>query len=286
MIDTPENTYKFRGHQIDSRRRLLRDENGEPVSLTPKVFDLLLFLVENAGTVVFKDEIMAAVWPDTIVEESNLTQNISILRRSLGETRGVNDFIATIPGRGYKFVAEVQSSCAEAEIIKSEAINEDVEVTKEPPVAARKSFFWPAIIVGAIVLVAVSIIYLASSNAPRTTAEPAKILAILPFKPLVQESSDEALEMGMTDTLIAKLSNSSGLILRPLSSVRRFRSGDQDPQAAGRELGANAVLDGSIQRSGEKIRVNVRLVDVESGESLWGGTFDDRYTDIFVVQDA
>ena len=270
------NGYEFKGFRVDVARRLVFDPQGTPLQLTPKVFDLLLYLVENRGKMLGKDAIMSAVWPDTIVEESNLTQNISILRRALGDARGDNAFIVTVPGRGYKFVADVQPNMD----------NREVNDSPSEPVPTTRSFR-AAVVFGAIVVIiaAVSgILYLSASR--RTTASHPKTLAILPFKPLVRENSDEALEMGMTDTLIARLSSSPGLILRPISSVRRYAQSDTDPQATGRELGADAVLEGNIQRWGEKIRVNVRLVNVDSGEPLWGATFDDKYTDIFAVQDA
>jgi serine/threonine-protein kinase len=92
--------------------------------------------------------------------------------------------------------------------------------------------------------------------------------------------------MGMTDTLIVRLSEGGGVIVRPLSSVRRFAREDEDAQQAGTILGTDAVLDGSIQRWGDKLRVNVRLVHVDTGESIWSGTYDEMYTDIFRVQDA
>jgi serine/threonine-protein kinase len=92
--------------------------------------------------------------------------------------------------------------------------------------------------------------------------------------------------MGMTDTLIARMSSDSGIILRPLSSVRQFVRQDVDPQTAGRQLGVDSVLEGSVQRWGDKVRVNVRLINVDNGEPLWSGTFDDKYEDIFAVQDA
>lgn len=281
MTDIRVSEYEFRGFRIDVTRRLLVDPTGEAVALTPKVFDLLLFLVENSGKTVAKDDIMSAVWPDTIVEESNLTQNISILRRALGDARGENAFIVTIPGRGYKFVADVNTVSAgpgEPEVIVEEPVT-----TEE----ARGFSTWWLVGAGIVALaLAVSAVYLFPGKTDPATSRAPQTLAILPFKPLVQESADEALEIGMTDTLIARLSNSSGLVLRPLSSVRRFAGTEQDPQAAGRALGADAVLDGSIQRWGEKIRVNVRLIKVDSGEALWSATFDDKYTDIFAVQDA
>lgn len=115
MNESQTNTYEFEEFRIDGSKRLLIKENDEIIPLTPKVFDLLFYLVQNSGRVIEKDELMTAIWTDTIVEESNLSQNISILRRVLGEKRGEHRFIATIPGHGYKFVANV-SRIGEEEI--------------------------------------------------------------------------------------------------------------------------------------------------------------------------
>jgi TolB-like protein/Tfp pilus assembly protein PilF len=120
----------------------------------------------------------------------------------------------------------------------------------------------------------------------RPANAPIKTLVVLPFKSLVAENRDETLEMGMADTLIARLGSNREIVVRPLSSVRRFAGLEQDPQSAGRELGVESVLDGSVQRWGDKIRVNVRLIKTADGESLWSDTFDEKFTDIFVVQDA
>ncbi|HEX2640987.1 MAG TPA: winged helix-turn-helix domain-containing protein, partial [Pyrinomonadaceae bacterium] len=283
MVATGLNVYKSGGFEIEPQRRILLDKGGEPVALTPKVFDLLLFLVRNAGKTLSKDEIMSAVWPDTIVEESNLTQNISILRRVLGDVRGENAFIATIPGRGYKWVADVISEPAGEPVLES---NEPEIARPEGGVEkSRPKVVLLAVAAAVIVLAAGGLYFYRSRSVPAPTGEP-RVLAILPFKPLVEQNSDEALEIGMTDTLIAQLSNMSGIVLRPLSSVRKFARGEQDPQAAGRELGADTVMDGSVQRWGDQVRVNVRLIDVESGKALWGGSFDEKYKDIFAVQDA
>jgi serine/threonine-protein kinase len=125
----------------------------------------------------------------------------------------------------------------------------------------------------------------------RDTGRPAnaagvKSLAVLPFKPLVAEGRDEALELGMADTLIAKLSNIADVTVRPLSAVRRYGGLEQDPLAAGRQLGVEAVLDGTVQRSGDSVRVTARLVRVGDGRQLWEGRFDAPFTDIFSVQDS
>ncbi len=108
MNEPQTSCYKFGKFRVDQAKRLLRRGDNEIVPLTPKVFDTLLYLVRNAKKVVEKDELMREIWADTIVEENNLSQNISILRRTLGEKRGEHRFIATIPGKGFKFVAEVR----------------------------------------------------------------------------------------------------------------------------------------------------------------------------------
>jgi DNA-binding winged helix-turn-helix (wHTH) protein/TolB-like protein/Tfp pilus assembly protein PilF len=275
MDEIAENSFTFSGFRIDVARRLVLDRDGDPVQLTPKVFDLLFYLIQNRGKLLTKDELMAADWPDTIVEESNLTQNISILRRALGDVKGGNALIVTVPGRGYKFVADVTT----------DGIFDKVASPIKLPPAGRtdRRPIYVGLVIG-LVAVAAGVFYILTSK--RTSADPPRILAILPFRPLVNDNSDEALEIGMTDTLIARMSSDPGLVLRPLSSVRPFSRADIDPQAAGRQLGADTVLEGSVQRWGDKIRVNVRLINVQSGEPMWSATFDDKYTDIFAVEDA
>ncbi len=108
-MDKPQaHIYEFGKFRLCAAKRLLLTDDDETVPLMPKAFDTLLYLVEHNGKVIGKDEMMSAIWADTIVEENNLTQNISILRRVLGEKHGENRFIATVPGHGYKFVAEVR----------------------------------------------------------------------------------------------------------------------------------------------------------------------------------
>jgi TolB-like protein/tetratricopeptide (TPR) repeat protein len=114
----------------------------------------------------------------------------------------------------------------------------------------------------------------------------AKSIAILPFKPLVPETRDPVLEMGMADSLITKLSGSGDIIVPSLTSVRSFGGLDQDPIAAGRKLGVSSILEGNVQRSADQLRVTVRLIKVADGSSLWSGTFDEKFTDVFTVQDT
>jgi DNA-binding winged helix-turn-helix (wHTH) protein len=200
MSVSQPDSYEFDDFQIDAVKRVLL-RCGEPLPLTPRVFDTLFYFVRHPGRVIEKDELMRAIWPDSFVEENNLNQNVSMLRRVLGKRQ----YIVTVPGSGYRFAAEVKPVAGASVSISSGSIQ-------------------------------------------------AGIIAVLPFKPIVELSRDEALELGMADTLIARLSSSRKLIVRPLSSVRRYGGLEQDPQAAGRELGVESVLDGSLQRSATLIQ--------------------------------
>ncbi len=128
--------------------------------------------------------------------------------------------------------------------------------------------------------------YWRSRHVAVTNVDKPRTIAILPFRPLVDQNRDETLELGMADTLITRLGNNTAITVRPLSSVRNFQGPDRDAINAGKALGVEAVLDPSIQRSGDRIRVNVTLIKVADGATLWADTFDKTFTDIFVVQDS
>jgi serine/threonine-protein kinase len=138
----------------------------------------------------------------------------------------------------------------------------------------------------AVVLVGLGLAIYSSRREQPLPNKSIKSIAVLPFKPLIAESRDEALELGMADTLINKLSNIRQVTVRPLSAVRQYTRLEQDATTAGREQKVDAVLDGSIQRSGEKIRVTVRFVRVADGHEIWSEQFDEKFTDIFSVQDS
>ena len=305
--------YEFGNFRLDAAKRLLLNDFDETVGLMPKAFETLLYLIRNREKVVEKEELLAAIWSDTIVEENNLTQNISILRRLFGEKPGENRFIATVPGKGYKFVAEVREiieaendrtaqkgmedftvTPAPAEgILESEAgvANPEEPFSKQPPrnpkseIRNRKWLFAAAAL---SVLVLGSLgFYFWRESANVTADAPIKTVAVLPFKPLVAENRNETLELGMADTLISKLSGGDEkIIVRPLSAVRRYNSLEQDSIIAGRELAVDAVLDGSIQIFGDRVRISARLLRTGDGRQLWAGQFDQEIRDIFAVQDS
>lgn len=296
--ETPH-TYEFGDFRLDAaRRRLLGRVDNQRVKLTSKAFDTLLFLVRHGGVVLDKDELMRAVWPDTVVEENNLSQKISELRRVLGESHGENRYIVTVPGRGFSFVADVRAIAGEqpppggAEAGMPTPAAAQGEVTPASPQPGRhagglRGRVWPAVIIGVfLAALGAGALYLWRVRTSTGAGGPVRSIAVLPFKSLVTEGRDEALELGMADTLIAKLSASRELVVRPIGSVRRYGGVEQDALAAGRELGVEAALDGTIQRSGDRVRVTARLLRVSDGRQLWAGQFDGTFGDIFAVQDS
>jgi TolB-like protein/Flp pilus assembly protein TadD len=188
-------------------------------------------LVERAGEVVTKQELLQRVWPDTFVEEANLSVNVSALRKALGTGEGGHAYIQTIPRRGYRFVAP-------------------------PGDAARRPARRPSI-------------------------------AVLPFRDLSPRASDEYLGVGTAVALISRLSRLSGMVVRPTSAVLKYVDAPADPREAGRELRVDAVVEGTVQRSGNRVRVTVHLVRVdEDGAAAWSDSFEEEMTSLFAVQDA
>ncbi|HKR36922.1 MAG TPA: winged helix-turn-helix domain-containing protein [Steroidobacteraceae bacterium] len=267
-----ETLYAFGDFQLDAGRRLLSHRSQGPVAITGRVFDTLLHLVRNPGRLVTKRELMDAVWGDAVVEENNLTQTISTLRQLLGERPDEHRYIVTVPGRGYRFIAGVESG--------AHAPGAPATVAAAPKRWSRRTLIaiaaagLAAAIGGAVLL-----------SGRFETKPQIHSIAVLPFKPLVRDSGDPALELGMADTLIARLGNSGGLVVRPLSSVRKYTPLDQDALDAGRELGVDAVLEGSIQRSGDVLRVTTRLLRVSDGSSIWADKVDQPWTTLFDMQD-
>jgi DNA-binding winged helix-turn-helix (wHTH) protein/TolB-like protein/Tfp pilus assembly protein PilF len=321
MNKKAECLYEFGSFRLDvCEHRLLRHQ--EVIPLSPKVFETLVVLVEHGGHILEKDELMKSLWPDSFVEESSLTQNISLLRKALGKD-GEQQFIETVPKRGYRFVAPVrtvevngnggsalwrQSETRAA--TEDEAHDEETaggkqltsgELRRDPTPApsgsrvrrvGRNRMLWQGT---ALLLLAIVTggIYLRTATKPEPKDTSGVIdegrvrsLAVLPFKQLGGESGDEFLGLGVADALIIKLGNFEQLNVRPTSSIIKYAGREYDAQPVGKELGVDAVLDGTIQHAGERVRMTVALLSIRDGAMLWSGTFDGRFTDIFALQDS
>jgi TolB-like protein len=240
--------YEFGPYRLDVGQRVLT-RTGEAISLTPKATDILTLLVLNAGQLVAKDELLKQVWPDTFVEESNLTQNTFLLRRVLGDERPAPRYIETVVRRGYRFVANVR------------VIGDgDLRDANDPRSIAQ---------VG---------------NGDDTSTPPS--VAVLPFLNATGNNDLEYLADGLTDNLVNNLSRVSKLRVMSRSAVFRYKAKKQlDPRVVGRELGVGVVLVGKLTSQPHGLAISIELVEVTSGWQLWGDSFDCQLKDILEIQD-
>lgn len=315
--------YEFGPFQFDAARQTLMRE-GATTQLKGKASELLLALVERRGQVIDKDQLMKLLWPDTVVEENNLTVHMTALRKALGDTPNAQRYIATIPGRGYRFVAEVRQPPPEQEaqeIIVAQrtratvTIEEDAEDERvaarsleamidsgdaiatspsRPMALAKLSQLrspamrrWAALSLILIALGGAAFYFWTTKKSQRAAIRHgAKTIAVLPFKLLGADENEEYLGIGLTDALITRLGRLRQIIVRPTSVVRKYSGVQPDPVEAGRALQSEAVLEGSIQRAGDRVRVTVQLVNVQDGSHLWTEKFDHEFTDLFAFEDS
>jgi DNA-binding winged helix-turn-helix (wHTH) protein/TolB-like protein/Tfp pilus assembly protein PilF len=303
--------FRFGNYRLYPGEHLLLREDT-PIPLQPKTFDILLMLVENAGYLVTRDELMKAVWRDSFVEESNLTVNISLLRKALGDMGDGRPYIDTVPRKGYRFNAEVaeggeaapagddeggeltQPSTGQEGEGQSGGIAELGRGGAEPgPVQRgadtgrnRRGRHWIGSGIAGVVL-AFLLIYAWPHlhGHPSAVGAAVQSVAILPFQPLEATPDDEYLGLGIADALITRLCNLHQVAVRPLGAIRKY-AGTDDPVAAGRQLAVQSVLEGSVHRQGERTRVTARLLRVADGEVLWAGQFDEKVSDMFQVEDS
>jgi DNA-binding winged helix-turn-helix (wHTH) protein/tetratricopeptide (TPR) repeat protein len=310
LVEKPV-VYEFDRFRLDAANRLLwRD--GELVPLTAKVFDTLLFFVENSGRLLEKDEVMKRVWEGSFVEESNLARNVSTLRRALGEDSKSHHFIVTIPGHGYKFVAQVRRVQHEAfpplviaeQSISTTIIEEELSLSDGDTGAStlleaqkanastsyfqrnRKLIFVIAAVACLTLTLLIGFALLRSHKpVPITNHSPISI-AVLPLNPVNAENRDPVYELGIADSLILKLSSVKEILVRPLSATRKYTSLDQDPLAAGREQQVDYVLSLNYQLADGKIRLTAQLFNVRDSSVASVFTCDEKCTDIFATEDA
>ena len=281
MSQKTEYLYEFGPFVLDTAQHLLLKAN-QPVQLTPKTHDTLLVLVENHGRLLTKSELMSAVWPNTFVEESNLTQQISMIRRALGESAGEDRYIVTVPGKGYRFAAVVTQTSREL----PQAATEDT-----PPAAPDLSISTPRRSRNLQILLAVTALFVAVVSAwfyyhrGVVLAAP-RSLAILPFQSVREDATNNFLGFSLADAVITKLGYVRSLTVRPSSAIRAYKNQTLDVTKVARELKVDTVLMGNYIRDGNDIRITSQLIDVKSNSIIWRETFDLRYEKLLTLQDS
>jgi len=310
--------YKFGCFQLDPAERLLLRE-GQSVPLTPKTFDLLVFLVSHRCKLVTKDQILAAVWPQGFVEEANLTVCVSALRKALGERPGEKQYIDTVAKKGYRFMApvtEIEGSAAleQANVVGSVAEQRPSPAEKEPALVEpgtteRPSLqpvllptlqtFSPAaspkitrprvrnLVIASVLIVAAIVVVVAIYRARHSTTTPVvtRRLAVLPFQNLAHDPASDFLGFSLADAIINRLGYVNQLTIRPSYAVQKYRTDIPDIQQVAKNLGVDTLLTGSFIREGDNLRVSYELVDAVGNRILRQGTVDVKYQNLLAVQD-
>lgn len=274
--------YIFDEFEIDPANRICL-RNGEEIPLTGRVFDLLLVFAKNPGRLLEKDELIEKVWQAEFVEDGNLTRNVSTLRKALGGTGKESKYIATIQGHGYRFVAEVaeQKNGSHATPVPEIADAGKADGISGQSHQRRFSGKWLWAVPAAALLFSAA--WVAKQRlfpaAGRITS-----LSVLPLRSL--DPGENYLGVGIADAVIRRLSQSGKLTVRPTSAVIHYRNEDTDALTAAHQLGTEAVLEGTVQRAGERLRVSLNLLRTSDGVSLWTDSFDTNTPDIFMIQDT
>ncbi|HZB45549.1 MAG TPA: winged helix-turn-helix domain-containing protein [Pyrinomonadaceae bacterium] len=340
MSGQEKHFYQFGPFRLDPvKRRLLR--GGEPVPLTPKAFETLLALVRQRGRTVEKDELMRRVWPGAVVEENNLNQNITALRKTLGDSRHESQYIATVPGLGYRFVADVWAAGAEgADALVVEkptragivAEGEDsvagsaeavggaepraqaplapaaaaTEVAPPEPVRPRQpphgKSAHPEAATGAangnraaslsrrslLILAPLALAALGYALYVRPEPRPPQLsvasIVVLPLENLSGDPAQEYFADGMTDALIGDLARIGELRVISRTSSMHYKGTKKSlPEIAG-ELKVDAVVEGTVQRSGERVRIRAQLIHATTDRHLWAATYERDVRDVLDLQ--
>lgn len=275
--------FEFEEFRLDPKHLLLFKGDLQ-MDLSPKVVETLLALVRNNGSVINKDDLMLQVWPDTTVDESNLFQNLYLLRKVLGNKSDGTPFIETLRRRGYRFSANVANVPQKAERLP---------VINEPTFSMDHSFSNGSLVVSAVVLVFLLITLFASVfYQPWRTSSDETVkkrfptsIAVLPFRTNSNGASYEPLGLDICDALITRLGNRHQVSVRPTSAVRKYTNPEQNPVEIGQIQGVDAVLDGSLQRDGGRIRLTIQLIDTLSGATIWSSQIDTTDTNTLELQD-
>ncbi|WP_271566635.1 winged helix-turn-helix domain-containing protein [Bradyrhizobium sp. CCBAU 11386] len=241
-------TFQFGDYTLDLAQGCLRSADRD-VDLRPKSFEVLRCLVENAGRLVTKDELIEAVWPNVIVTDESLARCISEVRQAIADTD--QKIIKTVPRRGYRF---------------------SIAVSQHPANAATAADAATPLATGT------------RAGVEQRRADPPSI-AVLPFSNLSGDQQQEYFSDGITEDIITELSRFSELAVIARNSTFQFKGKALDVRDVGRQLSVRYVLEGSVRRAGDRIRISAQLIDAVSGAHRWAERYDREVSDVFAVQD-
>jgi TolB-like protein/DNA-binding winged helix-turn-helix (wHTH) protein/Tfp pilus assembly protein PilF len=283
--------YEFGPFRLDAEeRQLFRDDTLVP--LTPKAFDLLLVLVESQGKLLTKQHLLQQVWPDSFVEEANLAQNVATLRKALGETVAERQFIETVSKQGYRFVGLVRTlgdwpgarMVAEGHTV-DQPVTSDERLAPNPVATKRRRYVVG--VVAASLLVAAGLLtlayYLRRATAPNVRGQVTS-LVVLPFVNMNANAEDQYFSDGLTEEVINAVAGIQGLRVVARTSAFQFRGKAQDIRGIAERLHVGAVLEGSVRREQNRLRVTAQLITAADGYHVWSRSWDRDLQDVFAVQ--
>jgi len=279
MDERREIFYEFGSFTVDTgRRRLLR--GGEYVQLSPKVLDTLLVLIDKRGRIVTKDELLKQIWGGTIVEEGGLARNISVLRKVLGERLGEHQYIVTIPGKGYEFVAQVRETYESGTAVDMPAAT--VSESSTEPTKASWSRWRTA--VGVTVLLLAAFVYLLTERHTSARQPVINSLAVLPLENLSGDPEQQYFADGMTEALINNLALIRALKVSSRTSVMAFKGTQKTPSEIARDLTVDAIVEGAVRRENGRVKIMVQLIYAPMAAHLWVGDYERDLTHVLDLQ--
>lgn len=305
---SPPHYYEFGAFRLNPQERSLSRADGT-IALTPKAFETLLFFVENHQRLLTKNELIAHLWPDSFVEESNLAQNVSTLRRALGERPGEPQFIETVPKLGYRFVADVREIWQEAEaparmaaglaeesFVPTHLEEKAAPVTPEIPTATPHTNLAPAAtpvrvqrrwvpLVATTAVLALAALFFFVRGESSLFAKRQPRLAVLPLLNQKPHPDTDYLGFTLADAFITKLNYVTSLTVRPSAYVEKYRQQRPDPQQIAQELSVNRLLTGTYLKEGNEIALNLQLINLDNNTMLWTETMTLPADKLITLQD-
>jgi len=274
--------YAFGPYRLEAEERvLLRD--GQPVTLPPKDLETLLALVERAGHIVEKEELLEKVWPGVFIEEGNLSRHIFNLRQVLGDSPDGRKYIETIPKRGYRFVASVREAGETTASDRATSPASPPSQTAGQVGVKRTIWFVPLAVLIALAVTAMLVSRRFWSQKPPPQRA---MLAVLPFANLSADPREDYFADGLTEEMIAQLGQLQptklGVIAR--TSIVRYKGTKETVAQIGQELGVGYLLEGSVRRGGDRVRVTAQLIQAGEQTHLWAETYERPLSDVLTIQ--
>ncbi|HET9445862.1 MAG TPA: winged helix-turn-helix domain-containing protein [Steroidobacteraceae bacterium] len=271
-------SYELDGFRVDAARRELLKASGERPELPSRAYDALVYLIERRGEDVSREALMRAVWPDTIVDDNNLNQLISDLRRVFGDSRSQPRYIATVPGRGYRFVGKVQA-IDEASARSPTPAPAATLAPRYPVSRSKLVWLFGAGIVVAIALTAV-VAWQRSDRSPAPVADKVPTasslrLAILPFENLSPDPANAFFTDGLHEEVLSTIAQRLPQVeVISRTTMMSYRGRAPSVAQLAKDLGSTHVLEGSVRREGQALRVTLHLIDGRTDNRLWSHSYD------------